>query len=176
VKGKPPTSPYPPDPDDDARQPTAPDDDLLDATLEGLDWSNVRVPRFSARCTVLQRVRLTGAQISEGALIDVTFDACRADLAVFRFAKLHRVAFRDCRLDEADFYGAALTDVLFERCTLREATFSDAKAERVELRGCTLTGLQGVEALRGARMPWNDVLENAPLFAAALQIEVVDDA
>ena len=32
----------------------------------------------------------------------------------------------------------------------------------------------GVEALRGARMPWNDVLENAPLFANALGIEIIE--
>lgn len=164
-------SPYPPDDPQPAMEP----DDLLDAVVEDADWSNVRVPRFSARRTELKQVRLTGAQLSEGALIDVTFAECRADLAVFRFAKLQRVVFRDCRMDESDFYGATLADVLFERCSLREATFSGAKAERVELRGCTLTGLQGIDALRGARMPWNDVLENAPLFAAALQIEVLDE-
>jgi hypothetical protein len=45
---------------------------------------------------------------------------------------------------------------------------------RVELRGCDLAGLRGVEALQGARMPWNDVLENAPLFANALGIEIVE--
>jgi hypothetical protein len=37
-----------------------------------------------------------------------------------------------------------------------------------------LIGLRGVEALRTVRMPWNDVLENAPLFARALGIEIVD--
>jgi hypothetical protein len=46
--------------------------------------------------------------------------------------------------------------------------------KRVELRGCDLTGLRGVEALKGARMPWNDVLENGPLFAAALGLEILD--
>lgn len=35
-------------------------------------------------------------------------------------------------------------------------------------------GLRGVEALRDARMPWNDVLENGPLFAAALGLENID--
>jgi hypothetical protein len=43
-----------------------------------------------------------------------------------------------------------------------------------ERRSCDLKGLQGVEALRGARLPWNDVLENAPLFAAALGLEIID--
>jgi len=46
--------------------------------------------------------------------------------------------------------------------------------ERVELRGCDLTALRGAEALRGMRMPWNDVLENAPLFAGVVGVEIVD--
>ena len=85
-------------------------------------------------------------------------------------AKLDRVVFRDCRMAECDFYEALLTDVLFEHCELREATVSGVKLKRVELRRCDLAGLRGVEALRGARMPWNDVLENGPLFAACARV------
>ena len=107
-------------------------------------------------------------------LSDVTFVDCRLDLVGLRIAKLERVVFRDCRMTECDFYEASLTDVLFERCELREATVSSVKLKRCELRGCDLAGLQGVEALRGARMPWNDVLENGPLFAAALGLEIID--
>jgi hypothetical protein len=57
---------------------------------------------------------------------------------------------------------------------LREATLTSAKIQRVELRACDLVGLRGVETLRRARMPWNDVLENAPLFANALGIEIIE--
>ena len=89
-------------------------------------------------------------------------------------AKLSRVVFRDCRMAECDLYAASLTDVLFERCELREATLTEATLSRVELQGCDLSGLRGAEALRGARLPWNDVLENAPLFATTLGIEIVD--
>ncbi len=77
-------------------------------------------------------------------------------------------------MTECDFEEAALKDVLFERCQLREATFSSAALQRVELRGCDLAGLRGVDSLRGARMPWSDVLENAPLFALAVGIEIVE--
>jgi uncharacterized protein YjbI with pentapeptide repeats len=77
-------------------------------------------------------------------------------------------------MGECDLYGATLKDVLFERCELREATFSAAKLQRLELRGCDLAGLRGADALRAARMPWNDVLENAALFATTLGIEIVD--
>jgi uncharacterized protein YjbI with pentapeptide repeats len=91
-----------------------------------------------------------------------------------RYARLERVVFRDCRMSECDFNGATLKDVLFERCELREATFSNCRLERVELRGCDLTGVRGADALRGARMPWNDILENAALFATVVGIEIVD--
>lgn len=64
-------------------------------------------------------------------------------------------------------------DALFERCELSEATFSAVSLQRVELRGCDLTGLRGAESLRGARMPWGDVLENATLFASVLGLEIV---
>jgi uncharacterized protein YjbI with pentapeptide repeats len=77
-------------------------------------------------------------------------------------------------MTECDFEEASLKDVVFERCQLQEATFSSAALQRVELRGCDLRGLRGVEGLRGARMPWGDVLENAPLFALAVGIEIVD--
>jgi uncharacterized protein YjbI with pentapeptide repeats len=169
VTSKAPKTPYPPEAD------AEPGDDLLDRVVEDADWANRREARFSARRMELVRVRLTGAQLPEGSILDVTFADCRADLVSFRFAKLERVVFRDCRLEESDFYGARLKDVLFERCDLRLAVFSGAKSERIELRGCNLEGLQGIDALRGARMPWNDVLQNAPLFAAALGIEVIDE-
>ena len=77
-------------------------------------------------------------------------------------------------MGECDLYGATVKDVLFERCELREATISAATLKRVELRGCDLTGLQGAEALRGARMPWADIVENAALFAHVTGVEIVD--
>lgn len=171
---KPPAPPYPPDVDDAA--PASPPEfgDLVDLLVEGEDWANRRAPRAAASRVELRRCRLTGTDLAEATLRDVTFDECRIDLAGLRFAKLERVVFRDCRMGECDFYGASLKDVLFERCELREATFSACTLERVELRGCALEGLRGAEALRGARMPWNDVLECAPLFAAALGIEIAD--
>ena len=45
--------------------------------------------------------------------------------------------------------------------------------ERVQFESCDLTGLIGAESLRGARIPFADVLANGPLFAAALGIEIV---
>ena len=172
--GKPPLAPYPPDQDEEAAAPTELAE-LIDVTVAGADWANSRPVRgLEARRAELRGCRFTGAELAGARVTDVAFDDCRLDLVNLRFAALERVVFRDCDMSECDLYEASLKDVLFERCRLREATFSSATLKRVELRGCDLAGLLGVEALRGARMPWNDVLENAPLFATAAGIEIVD--
>jgi uncharacterized protein YjbI with pentapeptide repeats len=170
---KPPLEPYPPDLGEEQAEPEG-IDGLTDAVVADVDWANARAPRTTVTRVELRAARLTGAELAEATLRDARFFECRLDMVGLRLARLERVVFRDCRMEEADLYGARLKDVLFERCTLREATLSGATLERCELRGCDLTGLRGAEALASARMPWNDVLENAPLFAAALGIEIVD--
>ena len=172
---KAPLSPSPPDlADGDAAATVLGLHDLVDVAVTDRDWANERSLRFEARRVTLVRCRFTGADLAEASVSDVSFDECRLDLAGLRHARLERVVFRDCRMSECDFYGTTLKDVLFERSELREATFTGATLDRVELRGCELAGLRGAEALRGARMPWNDVLANAALFAAVAGIEIVD--
>ena len=174
---KPPHAPYPPDLPDGLSEgaPQAVEiGDLVDVVAADLDWAGQRALGVTAHRVELRGCRLTGAELGEGMLRDVVFLDCRIDLVGLRHAKLERVVFRDCRMGECDLHGASLKDVLFERCELREATFSSATLERVELRGCDLAGLRGAEALRGARMPWLDVLENAALFANVVGIEIVD--
>ena len=170
---KPPIAPYPPDLAEEAG-PLEELADARDAVGSDLDLANRKARGVTLLRVELRRCRLTGSELAEASLTDVTFEGCRLDLTGLRLAKLERVVFRDCRMAECDLYGATLTDVRFDACELRLATLGEAKATRVELTGCDLAGLRGVEALRGARMPWNDVLQNAPLFAAALGIELSD--
>ena len=170
---KPPQSPYRPDVAEDA-PPVVEIGDLVDAVGVDLDWANERAFGLSALRVEFRRCRLTGVELAEATLRDVSFDECRIDLAGLRNAQLERVVFRDCRMGECDFYGSSLKDVLFERCELREATFSGCTLQRVELRGCDLARVRGAEAFRGARMTWSDIVENAALFAAVVGIEVVD--
>jgi uncharacterized protein YjbI with pentapeptide repeats len=170
---KPPLEPYPPDlPEDPEEQDL--EAGLTDVVVRDADWANRRVARASLLRAELHTVRLTGADLAESTFRDVRFVGCRLDLAAARLSKFERVVFSDCRLEELDLYGSQLQDVLFERCVLREATISGVTAKRVELRGCDLTGLRGGEALRGMRMPWNDVLQNAPLFAGVVGVEILD--
>jgi uncharacterized protein YjbI with pentapeptide repeats len=175
---KPPQEPYPPDQPEGGQEGDAEADlarGITDAVVRGADWANQRVLRGSILRAELHGVRLTGADLAEGTFRDVRFVDCRLDLAAARLAKFERVVFSACRMEESDLYGAHLQDVLFEHCVLREATFSDVTCERVELRGCDLKGLRGGESLRGVRMPWNDVLANAPLFANLAGIEIIDN-
>ena len=148
--------------------------DMVDVVCLGTDWANQKARGAVIRRVELQDCRLTGAELAEAALSDVTLVACRLELAGLRMARLERVVFRGCRMGECDFYAAQLKDVLFEECELGRATFAGASMTRVELRGCDLTELVGVEALRGARMPFADIVENGHLFAAALGIEILD--
>lgn len=170
---KPPVEPYPPDPEEDAEEVTALGD-LMDAVVVDVDWSNERGRGASWKRVELRRCRLTGVELAESVLTDVTFTECRLDLAGLRLARLERVVFRDCRLSECELYEAKLEDVLFERCELRGATLDGVRVERVELRGCDLAGAGGVASLRGARIAWEDVVQNAPLFATGLGLELVE--
>jgi len=147
---------------------------LADAIVGGGSWANLRAARGTLTRVEARELRATGADFTEAALKDVIFTESRLDLASFRFAKFERVVFRDCRLDEADFLGAALSSVRFERCNLTGASFVDAVCESCELRACELADLQGIEGLRGARMPWNEVIQIAGQLAAATGITVVD--
>ena len=149
--------------------------DLLDVVVERGSLSNAVAREATLRRVAATGTRATGLDLTESVLRDVGFEDCRLDLALFRFARLESVAFVDCRLDEADFYGATLVSVCFERCTLSRASFDAATFERCELRDCRLDGLEGVERLRGARMPWPDVVQIAGLLAVATGIEVLDE-
>jgi uncharacterized protein YjbI with pentapeptide repeats len=170
---KPPLEPYPPDLPEEPDEPNL-EAGLTDVVVRDADWANRKVPRVVVSRVELHTVRLTGADLAESAFRDVRLVGCRLDLAAARLSTFERVVFTDCRMEELDLYGSQLSDVLFERCVLREATISGVKSKRVELRGCNLTGLRGAEALRGMRMPWDDVLENAPLFAGVVGVDIVD--
>jgi uncharacterized protein YjbI with pentapeptide repeats len=147
---------------------------LVDSRLDRCNLANVEARSAAWIRVEVEGSRMTGLSVPEALLRDVRIRDTRLDLAVLRFARLERVVFEDCRLEGADFYGARLESVAFRRCDLGEASFADAKLRETEFRRCTLTGLTGAAALRGAEMEWNDVVENAPLWAAALGIRVVE--
>jgi uncharacterized protein YjbI with pentapeptide repeats len=147
---------------------------LLDCELRECDLANLDARGGVWRRVAVRGGRLTGCNLGEATLCDVDFEGCRADLVALTAGKLERVRFAGCELSQLDLQEARLRGALFEDCDLRGADLSGARFEDVELRGCRLEGVRGAGALRGVRMPWADVLENAAVFAGACGIEILD--
>ena len=82
--------------------------------------------------------------------------------------------FDGCILRQTDFQDAGLRAVRFVDCDLTEADLSNARLAHCELRGCTLDGIRGAASLRGAAMPWADIVAAAGTFADALGVRVLD--
>jgi uncharacterized protein YjbI with pentapeptide repeats len=148
---------------------------LHDAELSGADLANVDLAKGHLDRLILRDCRLTGAQLIETTIKDVTLVDCRIDFAIFALARLDRVVFRNCDLQEASLEQAQLRDVRFETCDLGRATLGQSRHQRVELHGCKLAGVRALSDLRGAAMPWPDIVDHAGAFAAALGIAVVRD-
>lgn len=149
---------------------------LGDCLVRGGNFANVAVRGGVAQRTVFEHVRLTGLSWHEGTIRDVTFRGCRIDLASFAASRLERVRFDDCTLAQAELQDARLARVVFDGCDLREVDFSGAKLSAgCELHGCTLDGARAIERLRGVRMPIDDVIASAGVFAAALGIGILED-
>ncbi len=149
---------------------------LRDCRISAGSLANVTVRGgIAERCT-FDGVRLTGFAWQEGVLRDVSFHGCRVDLASFAATRLERARFTGCTLAQSDLQDARLAAVAFEDCDLREVDLTGAcLAAGCELRGCVLDGARGVERLRGARMPYPDVIGAAATFAAALGIGIIRD-
>lgn len=151
-----------------------PDLHVRDATLSGADLANLHAPAAALRRVAIEQARLTGATLSEASLGDVTLSGCRMDLVSLAGARVERVVFADCDLREASFGEAILRDVRFECCDLRGAELARVRLQRVGLAGCRLEGINAVGDLRGASMPWPDIVANAGLFAAAAGIRAAE--
>jgi uncharacterized protein YjbI with pentapeptide repeats len=148
---------------------------LTDVEVQRGNLANLAADELALRRVAFAGTRLTGAQWTRGALTDVVFRDCRIDLATFAGTTFERVVFDDCLLMQTDFRDALWRAVRFERCDLTEADFGGLRIARAELRGCTLDGAVSVDRLRGASLPWGDIVGHAGLFAGALGIKLLED-
>jgi uncharacterized protein YjbI with pentapeptide repeats len=149
--------------------------ELADVVVERGNLANLAAPELTLRRVVFAGARLTGVQWTRGRVSDVVFRDCRIDLATFGGTTFERVTFDGCMLVQAEFREALLRSVRFDHCDLTEADLSGVRLDGCELRSCTLDGLLGADRLRGAAMPWADVVGHAGLLAGALGIRVLGD-
>jgi len=108
-------------------------------------------------------------------LRDVTFTDCKLDDANLRMARLLQVRFDATVLAGALFGAGELDGVTFPGCDLSGADFSHVRAHAVDLRDARLAGLRGLEALRGAMIGTDQLVELAPALAYALGLVVRGD-
>lgn len=149
--------------------------DLEDGSIIGCDLANLRAQSASLERVVIEASRLTGAVLVEPRLIDVVFREAPLELASFRYGRLDRVRFDACRLAEADFQGVTARACTFIDCDLTGAQLSQGNFAGSAFRGCQLAGVHGLEALKGAQMAWEDVMELATALAASLGIDIRED-
>ncbi len=148
---------------------------LIDVAIERGNFANLVAPEPTLRRVTVSGARLTGVQWTRGSISDVVFRDCRIDLATFAGSSFERVTFEGCMLAQVEFREALLRSVRFEHCDLTEADLTGLRIDGCELRSCTLDGLAGAERLRGAAMPWGDIIGHAGLFATALGVRVLDE-
>lgn len=147
--------------------------DLRHVELERCDLAGVIAPGATWQRCVLRGCRLTGLILVQATLEDVRFVDCRMDVMSLRETRARRVSFENCVLAEAELDDAKLDFTRFERCDLSRSSWAGTSCARVELRGCTLTGLRSIAGLRGAGLPWDDLVGLVPALAAHLGIEVL---
>lgn len=124
----------------------------------------------------MRAVRLTGVVLADAKMTNVAFVECRIDMSSMRFSHLEQVVFENCLMQDADLSSASLSSVMFRDCDLAKASLAETTVVQSEMRGCDLDGIKNPEQLRGVGMPWDDILRNAPVIAAAAGIHVADDA
>jgi uncharacterized protein YjbI with pentapeptide repeats len=148
---------------------------LTDVAIERGNLANLIAPESSLQRVMITGARMTGVQWTRGSIVDVVFRDCRIDLATFAGSTFERVAFEGCMLAQAEFREALFRSVRFDHCDLTEADLTGLRIDGCELRSCMLDGLAAAERLRGAAMPWGDVVGHAGVFAAALGIRVLGE-
>jgi uncharacterized protein YjbI with pentapeptide repeats len=148
--------------------------ELIDVTAEGIDAANCDWGGARLKRAVFSDARLTGVNLAEAQIEEVSFRGCKLDYANFRHSTIKHVSFEDCVLARADFQGANLDSTRFSGCDLLEADFSKARLERVDLRGSELALAGSVLGLRGAIIEPLQLMELARALAQELGITVED--
>ena len=134
--------------------------------------SNLDGREGSMRRVAVTRSRLVGFGLTGGELRDVRFTDCSLELASLAGVHLRDVVFERVNLTDASFMDARLKAVAFIDCRLRGTDFRGATITASAIRGASLEGVLGIDALRGLRMPWPDLLDSVGVLAAALGISI----
>jgi len=145
---------------------------LVAVEMSGVDATVLRATGATWREVAVRASRIGAAELYDSVLDNVAFAGCRLGFVNLRGASLTDVVFDGCTVDELDLGDAELTRVAFRATAVRSLVLRGARLADVDLRGADLAALEGVESLRGATVTAAQVLELAPVFAAAAGLRV----
>jgi uncharacterized protein YjbI with pentapeptide repeats len=146
------------------------DVELVRCDLSGSDFSEATWDRVR-----VVDCRASAIELPQAALRNVAFVDCKLDDANLRMARLREVRFDNCVLAGAEFGAAQLEDVAFNGSDLAGVDFGQARCAAVDLRDARLTGIKGIDSLRGATVALEQVVTLAPALALALGLRVHTD-
>ncbi|MFD5820217.1 pentapeptide repeat-containing protein [Streptomyces sp. NPDC127038] len=146
---------------------------VLDSVLTGIRGVGTDLAESTLRDVELVDARMGGVQLHGSVLERVVVRGGKIDYLNLRKARLKDVVFENCVLVEPDFGGARLERVEFVDCVLRGADLTEATLVDVDLRAAAeLDIARGVERLAGAVISTHQLLDLAPVLAAALGVRV----
>jgi uncharacterized protein YjbI with pentapeptide repeats len=145
---------------------------FADCLVENCNLANLRASDASIRRVRISMSRMTGFQVINGGLRDVSFVDCRLDLSTFRFCTLTDVVFSECNLTRVDFTNADLSRARFVDCQLAGAQFSHANVSGTRFTRCELVDIDGVTSMRGAVVEGHNLIALAHTLAAGLGITI----
>ncbi len=127
---------------------------LVNVTLTGADWRNT--PLYGCR---FERVDLSGARLAGVAIERCEFNGCRMTGVQLTDAVLKNVVFDGCRLDYAALTRVRVTGpVAMVECNLDNATLRRCQLPQTAISGCRLSQVELDECdLRGADLRDSDL-------------------
>ncbi|WP_067687149.1 pentapeptide repeat-containing protein [Nocardia jejuensis] len=149
---------------------------FTDVWMRGVRWVGTNLGQSTWQDVELIDSALSGTETVGAGLRRVRFEGCKFESVNFRNSSLQDVQFVDCVLRDVDFGEAKLRRVGFPGTTLERLALSKAKLEEVDLRSAGYLDIaNGLDALRGATINTNQLLDLAPAFAQAAGILVRDN-
>jgi fluoroquinolone resistance protein len=108
---------------------------FIDCRFEDSNLSLMNLANTGLQNIRFKHCKLSGANFTRCSdfLLEMHFEACILDNAIFFKKKNKKGTFKDCSLIETDFTEADLTDVKFENCNLHRAFFDRTILKNADL-------------------------------------------
>jgi len=108
---------------------------FIDCVFEDCNLSIANVSNTGLQHIRFKHCKLSGLNFSRSLdfLMEMHFDGCILDNAVFFKKKNKKAVFKDCSMVETDLTEADLTDCKFENCNLQRAFFDQTILKNADL-------------------------------------------